>query len=195
MSNTVSSQAETIAELTNKISDLESKIANIKPSSSVSVLTFSNENDISIGTNDVEVLSCDINANAGTKLLVNLSFIGNFNLNDVLSIKLVIDGVESSFVPKFQVFSGYCSYSISKSILTASSSGTSSLTIFASLLNSSGSFSSENFEINILESSGGSTPSYKPNLEYSEDIGIISIGVSEPINIQSVNSNIETSFI
>ena len=195
LSNTVSSQAETIAELTNKISDLESKIANIKPSSSVSALTFSNENDISIGTNDVEVLSCDINANAGTKLLVNLSFIGNFNLNDVLSIKLVIDGVESSFVPKFQVFSGYCSYSISKSILTTSSSGTSSLTIFASLLNSSGSFSSEDFEINILESSGGSTPSYSPNIEYSENIGVISIGVSKPINIQNVNSNIETSFI
>ena len=215
LNSIVSSQAETIAGLTNKISDLESKLDSTKPSSSVvNMLTFSNENDISIGTSDAKVLSCDIDANAETKLLVNLSFIGNFNLNDVLSIKLVIDGVESSFVPKFQVFKGYCSYSISKSILTTASSGTSNLTIFASLLNSSGSFSSENFEINILgassgsggsgsgsggsgSGSGGSTPQppYNPNLEYSESIGLISVGVSEPISIQGVNSNIETSFI
>lgn len=191
----VSSQAETIIELTNKITDLESKIENIKPSSSVNILTFSNENDISIGTSDVEVLSCDIDANSDTKLLVNLSFIGNFNLNDVLLIKLVIDGVESNFVPKFQVFSGYCSYSISKSVLTASSSGTSTLTIFASLLNSSGSFSYENFEINILKSSSGSTPSYNPNLEYYEDVGLVTVGVSEPINIQGIDSSINISVI
>lgn len=195
LNNLVSSQAETIAELTNKITDLESEISNIKPSSSINVLTFSNESDVSIGTNDVEVLSCDIDADAGTKLLVNLSFIGNFNLNDVLLIKLVVDGVESSFVPKFQVFSGYCSYSISKSVLTTSSSGTSNLTIFASLLNSSGSFSSENFEINILNSSSGSTPQYKPNLEYSEDVGLVSVGVSEPINIQGIDSSINISFV
>lgn len=195
LSNLVSSQAETIAELTNKITDLESEIANIKPSSSINVLTFSNESDVSIGTNDVEVLSCDIDADAGTKLLVNLSFVGNFNLNDVLLIKLVIDGVESSFVPKFQVFSGYCSYSISKSVLTTSSSRTSNLTIFASLLNSSGSFSSENFEVNILKSSSGSTPPYSPNLEYSEDVGLVSVGVSEPINIQSVDSSVNISFV
>lgn len=195
LNNLVSSQAETIAELTNKITDLESKISNIKPSSSINVLTFSNESDVSIGTNDVEVLSCDIDADAGTKLLLNLSFVGNFNLNDVLSIKLVVDGVESSFVPKFQVFSGYCSYSISKSVLTTSSSGTSNLTIFASLLNSSGSFSSENFEINILNSSSGSTPPYNPNLEYSEDVGLVSVGVSEPINIQGIDSSINISFV
>ena len=195
MSIIVSSQAETIIELTNKITDLESEISNIKPSSSINVLTFSNESDISIGTSDVEVLSCDIDADAGTKLLVNLSFVGNFNLNDVLLIKLVVDGVESSFVPKFQVFSGYCSYSISKSVLTTSSSGTSNLTIFASLLNSSGSFSSENFEINILNSSSGSTPPYNPNLEYSEDVGLVSVGVSEPINIQGIDSSINISVI
>ena len=195
LNNLVSSQAETIVELTNKITDLESEISNIKPSSSINVLTFSNESDVSIGTNDVEVLSCDIDADAGTKLLVNLSFVGNFNLNDVLLIKLVIDGVESSFVPKFQVFSGYCSYSISKSVLTTSSSGTSNLTIFASLLNSSGSFSSENFEINILKSSSGSTPPYNPNLEYSEDVGLVSVGVSEPINIQGIDSSINISFV
>ena len=193
LNSVVSSQSETIVELTNKIADLENEIANIKPSSSVNVLTFSNENNISVGTSDVKVLSCDIDAIAGTKLLLNLSFVGNFNLNDVLSIKLVVDGVESNFVPKFQVFSGYCSYSISKSVLTTSSSGTSNLTIFASLLNSSGSFSSENFEINILKSSSGSTPQYKPNLEYSENVGLISVGVSEPINIQSVDSNILVS--
>ena len=181
--------------MTNKITDLENEIANIKPSSSVNVLTFSNESNISIGTNDVEVLSCDIDAISGTKLLLNLSFVGNFNLNDVLLIKLVIDGVESSFVPKFQVFSGYCSYSISKSVLTTSYSGTSNLTIFASLLNSSGSFSSENFEVNILKSSSGSTPPYSPNLEYSEDVGLVSVGVSEPINIQGIDSSINISVI
>lgn len=191
----VSSQAETIAELTNKIADLEDEVANIKPSSSINILTFSNENDISVGTSDVEVLSCDIDAIAGTKLLLNLSFVGNFNLNDVLLIKLVIDGVESSFVPKFQVFSGYCSYSISKSILTTSSSGISNLTIFASLLNSSGLFSSENFEINILRSSSGSTPQYNPNLEYSENVGLVQIGVLKPINIQGVDSSIGISVI
>ena len=195
LNNLVSSQAETIAELTNKIADLEDEVANIKPSSSIDVLTFSNENDISVDTSDIEVLSCDIDADAGTKLLVNLSFVGNFNLNDVLLIKLVIDGVESSFVPKFQVFSGYCSYSISKSVLTTSSSGTSNLTIFASLLNSSGSFSSENFEINILKSSSGSTPQYNPNLEYSEDVGLVSVGISEPINIQGIDSSINISVI
>ena len=195
LNSIVSSQAETIAELTNKISDLEDEIANIKPSSSVNVLTFSNKNNVSVGTSDVEVLSCDIDAIAGTKLLLNLSFIGNFNLNDVLSIKLVIDGVESSFIPKFQVFSGYCSYSISKSVLTTSSSGKSNLTILASLLNSSGSFSSENFEINILKSSSGSTPQYKPNLEYSEDVGLVSVGVSEHINIQGIDSSINISVI
>lgn len=195
LNSVVSSQSETITELNNKIADLEDEIANIKPSSSVNVLTFSNKNNVSVGTSDVEVLSCDIDAIAGTKLLLNLSFIGNFNLNDVLSIKLVIDGVESSFVPKFQVFSGYCSYSISKSVLTTSSSGTSSLTIFASLLNSSGSFSSENFEINILKSSGGSAPQYKPNLEYSEDVGLVSVGVSEHINIQGIDASINFSVI
>lgn len=195
LNSVVSSQSETITELNNKIADLEDEIANIKPSSSVNVLTFSNKNNVSVGTSDVEVLSCDIDAIAGTKLLLNLSFIGNFNLNDVLSIKLVIDGVESSFVPKFQVFSGYCSYSISKSVLTTSSSGTSSLTIFASLLNSSGSFSSENFEINILKSSSGSAPQYKPNLEYSEDVGLVSVGVSEHINIQGIDASINFSVI
>lgn len=195
LNGVVSSQAETIAELTSKITDLEDEIGNIKPSSSVNVLTFSNKNNVSVGTSDVEVLSCDIDAIAGTKLLLNLSFVGNFNLNDVLSIKLVIDGVESSFVPKFQVFSGYCGYSISKSVLTTSSSGKSNLTIFASLLNSSGSFSSENFEVNILKSSSGSAPQYKPNLEYSEDVGLVSVGVSEHINIQGIDASINISVI